>query len=274
MNLYVNYLKRNNSIKIKIKIMNEYSHVLTASNAIKCDHAFNNFKTDPNFTSILEHVSYQQGLEYINEIKTYSNWNSLNWNIFLENDTIGNPQTYNYSNELNELKLNTFDISPSTLRYICFGIKILDYIKSFNKTELSIVEVGGGYGGQCKILFDLCELSGITISKYTIIDLTEITLLQSKFLKKLNYENVNTIPFDGCDKLLDSYYDLFISNYALGEFTFDVKEFYINRVLPKCNRYFITWNTRPIHDYFNNSKFVDESPQTNPTQFKNIIITN
>ena len=158
------------------------------------------------------------------------------------------------------------------MRYISFGLQILSYIRTFNKTELSIIEIGGGYGGQCKILFDLCKYSGINIRKYTIIDLTEITLLQSKYLQKLNYENVETIPFDGCEKLIDNY-DLFISNYALGEFSSDIKNFYINNVLPKCKNYFIAWNTNPIHSYFKNSKLVEEIPQTNPTKFKNVIIT-
>jgi putative sugar O-methyltransferase len=253
--------------------MNTYRHTLTASAAINDETMFGNFKREHNFTSILEHVSYEQGLQYINEIKKI-NWKQLNWNLFLENDTIGNPQTYNYFNELNELTLKTFSISPSTLRYICFGLQILNYIKSCNKSELSIIEIGGGYGGQCKILFDLCQSNGINIRKYTIIDLTEITLLQSKYLTKLNYENVKTIPYDGCEKIIENYYDLFISNYALGEFAPVIQNFYINNVLPKCNNYFITWNTQPIHNYFKNSKLVEETPQTNPTQFKNVIITN
>ena len=253
--------------------MNDYRHRITAYNAINDENVFGSFKRDDNFTSILEHVSYEQGIHYINEIKKY-NWKQLNWNLFLGNDIIGNPQTYNYFNELNELTLKTFYISPSTLRYICFGLQLLSYIKYCNKTELSIIEVGGGYGGQCKILFDLCKSNGITISKYTIVDLTEITLLQSKYLTKLNYENVETIPFDGCEKIIDNHYDLFISNYALSEFMPNIQNFYINNVLPKCSNYFITWNALPIHTYFKNSKIVEESPQTNPTQFKNVIITN
>jgi putative sugar O-methyltransferase len=253
--------------------MNEYKHTITAYNAMNDETIFANFKRDTNFTSILEHVSYQQGLDYINEIKKYD-WKKLNWNLFLENDTIGNPRTYNYLSELNELVLKTFYISPSTLRYICFGLQILNYIKQCNKTELSIIEVGGGYGGQCKILLDLCKYNNINISKYTIIDLPEITLLQSKYLTKLKYENIKTIPFDGCEKVIDNYYDLFISNYALGEFRSDIKNFYINNVLPKCKNYFITWNTIPIHSYFNHSNLAEENPQTNPTQFKNVIITN
>ena len=57
--------------------MNDYRHRITASNAIKDENVFGNFKRDDNFTSILEHVSYQQGIQYINEIKKY-NWKQLN----------------------------------------------------------------------------------------------------------------------------------------------------------------------------------------------------
>ena len=253
--------------------MSQYKHKIIANQAILNENIFNNFKNQSDFTSILEHVSFEQGLKYIDEIKKYK-WESLPWNKFLENDKLGNPNVFNYLNQLNNITLSNFNISPTTLRYICFGLHIVKYIKHLGKKELNIVEIGGGYGGQCKILLDLLEYENINIINYTIIDLEEVAKLQYKYLTTLKYLKIKTLPYENCLSQLDSNYDLFISNYALGEFLPDIQHFYINNVLPKCKNYFITWNTRPIHDFFKTSTIIEEVPQTNPTQFKNVIITN
>ena len=136
--------------------MSQYKHRFVANQSIINENMFNNFKNQSDFTSILEHVSFEQGLKYIDEIKKYE-WKSLPWNKFLENDKLGNPNVFNYLNQLNNITLSNFNISPTTLRYICFGLHIVKYIKHLGKKELNIVEIGGGYGGQCKILLDLLE---------------------------------------------------------------------------------------------------------------------
>jgi hypothetical protein len=161
-----------------------YTHEEISYNAVNDDNMFRIFKQNRKFVDILEHVTYEQGLDYISEIKRYQ-YKDYDWNIFLENDIIGNPLIYDYYNELSELKMNIYLISPTTLRYICFGLKILEYVKQNMKDEIDIIEIGGGYGGQCKILYDLFKVNNIRIKSYTIIDLDGVSKLQNKYLTKL-----------------------------------------------------------------------------------------
>ena len=249
-----------------------YLHEAISGNAANDDNVFRIFKQNRQFVEVLEHVTYEQGLKYIDEIKTHQ-YKHYDWNLFLENDIIGNPLVYDYYNELSELELNIYYISPSTLRYICFGLKILESVKKNMKNEIDIIEIGGGYGGQCKILYDLFKMNNIQIKSYTIIDLDGVSKLQNKYLTKLGFTNIITLTNTECIEKLYEKYDLCISNYALGEFEKDIQNFYINNVLLRCQQYFITWNTYPVHDYFMYSNIVEESPQTNPTYFKNVIIT-
>jgi hypothetical protein len=257
-----------------------YTNNSVALNAVTNDNAFYQFKRNPMFTTILEHVNYNQGIQYINYIKTLCksyniDFENLWWNKYIENDILGNPITHNYKEQLGNIRdLNTYDISPTTLRYICFGLQLFDVINSTGKTCVSIIEVGGGYGGQCKILSDICLQFNINIQKYTIIDLEHVSKLQNKYLHMLNVDNFVTISNTNCIGLLDNEYDLFISNYALGEFKTDVQDFYIDNVLSKCSKSFITWNTYPINPKLKNINIVEEVPQTGHVEFPNIIITN
>ncbi len=257
-----------------------YTNNNVALNAVTNDNVFHQFKRNPMFTTILEHVNYNQGIQYIDYIKYLCNsynidFEKLWWNKYIENDILGNPITYNYKEQLiNIIGLNTYNISPTTLRYICFGLQLFNVINSTGKKDISIIEIGGGYGGQCKILFDICLQFNINIQKYTIIDLEHVSKLQNKYLNMLYVNNFVTLSNTNCIGLLDNEYDLFISNYALGEFESSVQDFYIENVLSKCNKSFITWNTYPINPKLKNINIVEEVPQTGHVGFPNIIITN
>ncbi len=255
-----------------------YPHEKIAIDAVNNDTIFQTFKKDNNFRIVLEHVSYEQGIQYISSIKKIINDNTLSnlmWNKFFENDIYGSPLKFDYYNQLNDIQnINTHTISPSTLRYVCFGLQIYNYIKKLGKNDISIIEVGGGYGGQCKVLHDICEQFNITIKKYTLIDLESLSKLQHKYLNKLNIKNIVTLSNNDCINKLDDTYDLFISNYALGEFTTNVQNFYIENVLNKCSHYFITWNSPPINIKLKFVNINEEIPQTGHPHFPNVILTN
>ena len=258
----------------------DYTNNAVALSAIADDNKFDNFKQNPNFTNILEHVNYKQGLQYIAHIKLLTTtcgieFENLLWNNYIDNDIIGNPTKFNYNEQLIGINnLKSYVISPTTLRYICFGLQILKVIQNTDKQNVSIIEVGGGYGGQCKILYDICLQFNINIQKYTIIDLEHVSKLQNKYLTKLNVNNIVTLSNTNCLDMLDNEYDLFISNYALGEFKPDVQDFYIDNVLSRSNKSFITWNTHPINPKIKNIIINEEIPQTGHVAFPNVIITN
>jgi putative sugar O-methyltransferase len=121
------------------------------------DHnTFINFKNYLIYRETVETVTYHQGKQFLKYIIQNENYLLDKINNFIQNDKIGNPKKYFYS-ELNE------KISPTTLRYI----KIAANIKKIFKDKLNnIVEIGCGYGGQYLILDNILE-----INKYLLIDL-------------------------------------------------------------------------------------------------------
>ena len=147
--------------------------------ASKRDDIFNNFKNNPIYNQILEHVSPELGKDYLEVILKNPNFNfDLDkWNVFFQNDKVGNPRvaTYNLTNV-------SITCSPSTLRYI----KVLsDIISLFDVSKInSVYEVGIGYAGQCRILMSMLQ-----IAEYNLIDLPEVLSLAERFLNEVKLEN-------------------------------------------------------------------------------------
>ena len=123
--------------------------------AVASDDAFATFKSNPKYKTILEHVLKDQGQAYLNICKDMNEdavWDNLE--AFKENDKIGNPETHVYPGMEGQ-------ISPTTLRYMknTFEMGFLLDGAPVGK----VVEVGGGYGGLCRVLSKVCELSLIHI---------------------------------------------------------------------------------------------------------------
>ena len=199
------------------------------------DAVFNIFKTLPQYKDILEHTSPQMGIEYLSIIER-DNPILLDYgNIekFKENDIYGGSDKWMYSDIL---------ISPSTLRYI----KVLsDLIKIFgNLNGFKIAEIGGGYGGQCKIINDY-----FNIKNYHIVDLPEVNLLTKKYLGKLN---INNVRFSTSKDLIPEDYDLVISNYAYTELDRELQDIYKLNIIDNSKNGYLTCN-------FISNLFIDNS---------------
>lgn len=93
---------------------------------------------------------------------------------------------------------------------------------------MHIIEIGGGYGGQAKVICDDCK-----VKSYTIIDLPEVCDLQRRFLKDYPVECISFIEGRACD--------LVISNYALSEIPDN--SMYMRAVVNKSIHGYITCNT-------------------------------
>ena len=230
--------------------------------AVKNEEIFKTFKQHPHYTKLLEHCSYEMGTDYLEEIKKHSPYLLEHISKFITNDTVGNPTVYWYK-DINE------NVSPTTLRYI----KVLgDLINLFGSLDgMRIIEIGGGYGGQCKIIHDIAKPHS-----YTIIDLPEVLDLISKYLGEFNIQNVQ-LKKPG--NLTENKYSLCISNYAFTEVRRKYQNLYIKNVISKSNRGYITCNffgrtIPPMLSYDEiatlkpNSKFLPEIPLT---AHKNIV---
>ncbi len=204
-------------------VYNKYENL--CREAVVSRSLFNNFRAHPSTTGMLEHVSYEQGEGYIREILKNGFPLFEYLDEFLENDLIGNPKTYWY-------EILGKSISPTTLRYI----KVLsDLVRHFGDiSDKRIVEVGGGYGGQCSIIHAYKKPSS-----YTIIDLPNVALLIGKYIRARDIAGVE-ILFP--DSIRDDSYDLFLSNYAFAEIGRTHQNMYAQKVISKCASGYITCN--------------------------------
>jgi putative sugar O-methyltransferase len=228
---------------------------------------FKNFRNHPIYQQALEHVDYTTGKKYLDHVLQNSPEFIKLFDQFRKNDAIGNPKVYNYQ------EYGWF--APTTLRYI----KVASDIKrKFGDTKhMHVVEIGGGYGGQCKILADV-----LGFASYTIIDLPPCIALTQKYLSE---QQVDNVYFFDRNQVADAgQYDLVISNYAFSEIDNTEQSLYIKYVIKNTPRGYMTMNfiaphlnsmsleqmTQILHDQGYQTTIDPEYPNTHP---KNRILS-
>lgn len=228
------------------KIADEYLRACTE--AVEDDSAFEVFKSNPEYTTILEHVLKDQGQSYLNMAREM-NEEAFEDNLagFRENDRYGSPNTQVYPGIEGQ-------ISPTTLRYIKNTFEIAFMV---NESPISrIVEVGGGYGGLCKILSTVCEFD-----EYILIDLPEVSALQRKYIDLFPdiKDKVKCIPCTEYEEIKDI--DLFISNYALSECSLEVQMEYYDKLVTNTKFAYLIYNLVNFNDFHYND-FIDKMKET------------
>lgn len=241
-----------------------YVHVPICQSAIESEDAFNNFKTDRSFTTILEHTADSFSRMFLNRIiSDYNNeFNLIDWNKVSENDSIGGPELLEYPQIPGQIKF----FSPSTIAYVFKALDILQHIKNSNLNDIDILEIGAGYGGQCKMIIDFAPLFDINIKSYLMIDLYWPNKLQEKYLNHLGYsDKLKFISYEDLyeNKVDFPHYDYLISIYALSEFSSITQNFYLDK-LNNPKNYYLVWNSPSISDIFLLADIEEESPRTGP----------
>lgn len=244
-----------------------YVHSPVCEDAVKNNNTFNTFKSDPQFTTILEHTSVQNSHQFMNQIiEMYSEYAKLiNWGLVKQNDLLGSAYIIEYPQLSNVIDLDDYFFSPSTVAYAFKSLDILNHIKRSKLNSVDILEIGAGYGGQCKMIFDMAELFDIKIKSYTLVDLYWPNKLQEKYLKELGY--LNRIQFISYESLVEGKdlpdFNYLISIYALGEFTEETQQFYIDK-MDNFTYHYLVWNTHKIQEQFLLSDIEEETPKTGP----------
>ena len=212
--------------------------------AVENDEAFANFKSNPKYKTILEHVLKEQGQCYLNICREMNDEAvDANIELFKENDKIGNPERFAYP----DIKGT---ISPTTLRYMknTFEMALM-----MDGAEISkVVEVGGGYGGLCRVLSKVCDFD-----EYILIDLPEVSALQRKYLDQFPdlKDKVKCIPTTDLAEITDV--DLFISNYALSECDLESQMAYFQCIVQHSKYAYIIYNLVNFNDFHYND-FIDK----------------
>jgi putative sugar O-methyltransferase len=225
-------------------------YVSFVQSAVQKYSVFAKFRRNRYYREILEHVSMEDGLRYLEKVKLDSPKFLDKIIKFKENDQIGSPITYSYD----EFGL----ISPTTLRYIkvASDLSILFGKNIGNK----IAEIGVGYGGQLLVNDRIFKFK-----EYDLFDLDPVLNLTSKYLEcYILNSSYRTLTIN--KSVGDKRYDLVISNYAFSELPTQLQMKYIEKVLSKSKRGYLTMNSGLKDSVFKDNKLsLDELKKLLPT---------
>lgn len=201
------------------------SYPSLCGSAAKNLEIFRKFRSSRVMVEALDHVSIEQGNDYILEILKNGSWQEKFTKVLVQIDKVGNPRKFKFR------PYGTF--SPTLLRYLKVYI---DLEKNFGSLKnLNIVEIGVGFGGQASLI----GLLDKPLS-YTYYDIPPVLELAQKFTHELNVPG-NFSFIDGRNPK-PSNPDLVISNYAFSELNRDVQDQYLKHVVLPSPRGYITWN--------------------------------
>ena len=184
---------------------------------------FNTFRRARVYTGAVEGLGRELGIEAAKvALDRHPHYRNL-LDVFRRNDSVGTPLTYAYD--------GLGEFSPTTLRYI----KILSDLEFLfeDLSRKNILEIGGGFGGQCRIV--KCRFN---VASYTIFDLPEPGELTRKYLAQLDIHDVSITPIQGPPVRPD----LVISNYALSEIRRSHQDRYFNKAISGAKSGYLIWN--------------------------------
>lgn len=219
--------------------------------------AMNSFKFHPDVTDMLEHVTPTLGAEYISHLLSSSSLTMDHVRTYChQNDKIGGGQKYPYS---------FLTTSPSNLRYLFQAHLICTHLRSLQKTNVEIVEVGCGYGGLFLAIDMVAPLYHIQISCYHLIDLPESSALQQWYLSAHSCTTPTRFHLAAAyGDTIDSN-DLFlISNYCFSEIDRIHQKRYCQHLFPRVSHGFMAWNNIPTYDFGFPIREEVEYPLTGP----------
>jgi hypothetical protein len=236
-----------------------------------------NFKNNPQYNGILEHVSREYGENYLNLIK--QDFSDITFKQIIDfssiNDRYGQPKKETYIYENNQ-EITT---SPTSIRYIYHALLILKHYK--DNTSSEIVEVGCGYGGLFLAICFFSRILDIKIDKYYFIDLPQVCNLIHNYLLinkdhiSINYEIHSSNNY--VNKISNNNL-FFISNYCFTEINDEYRNNYIKYLLPNVTCGFIIWQTvfgfsiENAYKLFKVKNIKEELPQTATKQNKNYFV--
>jgi hypothetical protein len=209
------------------------NYVEACERATVDDEFFNNFKSRHEIQPIFEHVPGWLGEKYLENI-LYNNSTILDQaeKFIRANDTHGSPKKSQY------FKYNIDAMSPTTARYMKVLSDLFGLYGSLN--NMNIVEIGAGYGGLALVISKMFKFKN-----YYDVDLDAACKLAHKYCTLTGVNNFHVVAPTQLEKLEDMEIDLLISNYAFSECNYETQDVYIDKILSKAKRGYITHNTSP-----------------------------
>lgn len=224
--------------------------------AYKDNAVLNSFRQNAAYKKILEHTSVEVAENYLKNIKRDTPWLLYFWKCFEPNDSIGTP-TKN--------RIGNYFCSTTTIQYLGVMSDLINRFGDFNGQ--SIVEIGGGYGGQCRMFNAIFD-----VYCYEIFDLPQVGMLQKAYLRNFPMTEFSINSFDN---IKEDQFDLVISNYALSEILEPLQSIYVEKILLNSKKGYITCNgeIKSLHLLKEKFKSLEISPDIAGERKENYIIT-
>lgn len=214
------------------------------------------FKSEKNYTRILEHVNYEMGRKYLDFLVDEPA--ALELLLEVNRVEIGNPERYHFPG----LGL----VSPTQIRYAKILCEITELFGPLN--NMRIIEIGVGNGGQC---FQICKT--YNVAGYFLYDLPVVQELTKLVLKTQGLTKEPSFP--PISPLEENPSDLLISNYAFSELTREHQEIYFEKIIRHSNRGYVLFNhiqndtsksmsAEEFSSRIPGSIIIDETPTTHP----------
>lgn len=191
------------------------------------------WKQHPSVKYMLEHESESAAVQYISDVLSTLTYPQIQGLAYL-NDLHGSPEIKQISGIIT---------STSSIRYVKHSHDALQHAKSKNLDDITIVEIGGGYGGLALVMFGMAKILNIKIKKYVIYDLPHVCKLQQYYLGLHNIKNVvwndcNTFASD----LNKDDNNVVVSCYCLSEIENSYRTRYLENLLPVAKACYFVWN--------------------------------
>lgn len=222
-------------------------YVAFVESALADHEIFAGFKKNPIYQEILEHTSEEQGRQYLKVIAEQTpNFMEI-LDSFSVNDLVGGANIIQFSENCR--------LSPSTLRYVKVASD-LTHLFGKGLDGAHVAEIGVGYGGQRLVLDQLYKFRS-----YDLFDLPPVLGLVSKYLEchllQSSYKAKTLNTHDG-----EKSYDLVISNYAFSELPAIVQRKYVDKVLKKASRGYLTMNSGVADSLYSDGRMSLEELQS------------
>jgi hypothetical protein len=196
-----------------------------------------NFRRDPEMNLVVENSNYPGALLDIAFINQHYHFLWEYRDRFRTSDTVGNPEVQYFE------KIDNF--SPSTIRYIKALGDLVRYFDALSQCHV-IAEIGAGYGGFGKLIFDFCKP---TI--YELYDLEACMNLQVKFMGKFN---IYPLKCSVDDHIAKNSIDLVIASCSWSELALPLRLKYLENVIVKAKMGYFILN----YDTYENIKILED----------------
>jgi hypothetical protein len=226
---------------------------------------FSKFRRNRNYREILEHVSYSQGLNYIDK---YLKLGGSRTDLirYLRKDNIGRPVKFYF-------KGYGF-ASPTTIRYFAVAQEISFLFGERGFCE--ITEIGCGFGGQSAVF-----AGNKGIKSYQFYDLPDVQNLINKFLRQMNI-NPRNMRFPSIYEIKSARTEFVLSNYAFSELPRQIQLEYLSNIISKSKAGYMIMNSgrsnktgrstgklkvEEIMAFIPDCRILEEWPQTGPDNY-------